>query len=110
MWKDETEITMPETVLASLPFCNPDLYPNLRKIIEVLCVLPVTSAEPERSFSTLRRLKTWLRSTTTDTRLNGLALLNIHKEIDVIPEDVVNQFANKKKRRMDLIFSTNFTT
>lgn len=104
MWKDETAKNAPETALASLQVCNANLFPNVRKILEVLCVLPVTSAEPERSFSTLRRLKTWLRATTTETRLNGLAVLNIHREIDVNPEDVVERFANRGKRRMDLIF------
>lgn len=104
MWKHENS-DVPQSPIASLKHCNAILYPNVRKILEVLCVLPVTSAEPERSFSTLRRLKTWLRSTTSEDRLNGLAVLNIHRDIDIKPEDVVEKFANKGRRRMDLVFS-----
>ena len=43
-----------------------------------MMVLPVTSCEAECSFSTLRRLKTYLRTTMSQERLNGLALLNVY--------------------------------
>ena len=43
-----------------------------------MMVLPVTSYEAERSFSTLRRLKTYLHTTMSQERLNGLALLNVY--------------------------------
>ena len=36
--------------------------------------------EAERSFSGLRRLKTWLRSTMMQKRLNGIAVCHIHQE------------------------------
>jgi len=36
----------------------------------------------------------------SEVRLNGLAMLNIHKEIDI--NQVVDTFARKKKRRMEL--------
>ncbi|KAF0727401.1 zinc finger MYM-type protein 1-like, partial [Aphis craccivora] len=60
----------------------------------------VSTATAERSFSTLRSLKNYLRSTMSEIRLNGLAMLNIHKEIDI--NQVVDTFARKKKRRMEL--------
>ena len=41
--------------------------------------LPITTATTERSFSALRRLKTYLRSTMKEDRLSGLALMDIHK-------------------------------
>jgi len=40
-----------------------------------------TTETSEKSFSTLKRLKTYLRNTTGENRLNSLALLNIHREI-----------------------------
>ncbi|KAJ8939579.1 hypothetical protein NQ314_011074 [Rhamnusium bicolor] len=52
-----------------------------------------TTATNERSFSTLRRLKTYLQNTIGEDRLNGLALLNIHREIIVAPEQVLDDFA-----------------
>jgi hypothetical protein len=41
----------------------------------------VTSATAERSFSSLRRMKTYLRSTMTQDRLSNLALLYIEREV-----------------------------
>ncbi len=43
-------------------------------------VVPVSSAESETSFSSLRRLKTWLRSTMTQTRHNSVAVCHVHKD------------------------------
>ena len=50
-----------------------------------MMVLPVTSYEAERSFSALRRLKTYLHTTMSQERLNGLALLNVYKSTTYIP-------------------------
>jgi len=41
----------------------------------------MSTAFAERSFSTMRRLKTYLRTSTSENRLVGLALLNIHRNI-----------------------------
>jgi hypothetical protein len=49
-------------------------------LIRLLLVLPSSSCSAERSFSTLRRLKTYLRSNMTAKRLNAVAVLNIHKD------------------------------
>lgn len=42
--------------------CNNTLYPNIHKLLTILLTLPVTSCEAERSFSTLKRVKTYLRN------------------------------------------------
>lgn len=75
-------------------------FPNISQLLLILAVLPVTTCTCERSFSTLKRIKTYLRSTMGENRLNGLALLNIHKEIDVIPEDVLDLFSKQQPRRL----------
>ena len=49
-------------------------------VCKLLLVNPATSASGERSFSTARRLKTWLRSTMTQERFSNLTILNSHKE------------------------------
>ncbi|XP_029342147.1 uncharacterized protein LOC107883657 [Acyrthosiphon pisum] len=54
----------------------------------------------ERSFSSLRRLKNYMRSSMTEDRLNGLAVLHIHKEIPINIDDVINIFSRQKQRRM----------
>ena len=43
-------------------------------------VLPATTATAERSFSSLRRLKTYLRTTMSSQRLNHLMILHVHKD------------------------------
>ena len=41
------------------------LFDQVKSLVRLLLVIPVSSAEAERSFSALRRLKTWLRTTMT---------------------------------------------
>ncbi|XP_049766139.1 52 kDa repressor of the inhibitor of the protein kinase-like [Schistocerca cancellata] len=53
---------------------------------------------PERSFSTLRRIKTYLRNTMGQVRLNELALAHIHKERDMEIENIIDIFSKKKQR------------
>jgi hypothetical protein len=43
--------------------------------------LPSSSCTAERSFSSLRRLKTYLRSTMSAERLNSVVLLHTHKDL-----------------------------
>ncbi|KAK2704377.1 hypothetical protein QYM36_016690 [Artemia franciscana] len=48
-------------------------------------------ASAERSFSTLHKLKTWLRAQIGQTRLSGLALLNVHHDIDINIDRVIER-------------------
>ena len=56
-----------------------DIFPEFSKMVHILAVIPVTSCSAERSFSALRRLKTYLRSTMGQRRVNNIALLNIER-------------------------------
>ena len=53
-------------------------------------VIPATSCSAERSFSSLRRLKTYLRNSMGQERLSSLALLHIEREYvnKVLKEDM----------------------
>ena len=64
-------------------------------LCKLLLVNPATSAAGERSFSSARRLKTWLRSTMTQTRFSNLTILNTHKQRTdkLCLIDVANEFA-----------------
>ena len=52
-----------------------DMASSFVSALKTCIVLPSSACEAERSFSTLRRLKTYLRSTQTQQRLNNLAYL-----------------------------------
>lgn len=56
------------------------LCDQMETVAQLLLVVSVSSAESERSFSSLRRLKTWLRSTMTQTCLNSVAVCHVHKD------------------------------
>ncbi|XP_022169397.1 52 kDa repressor of the inhibitor of the protein kinase-like, partial [Myzus persicae] len=66
--------------------CDENVFSTVHKLLKYFITLPVTTASGERSFSSLKRLKTYLRNTTSENRLNGLALLNIHQVIKVTPD------------------------
>ncbi|KAL4123082.1 hypothetical protein QTP88_015314 [Uroleucon formosanum] len=97
----ETNLKM-VTAIEVISNCNNALYPNTYKLLTILLTLPVTSCEAERSFLTLKRIKTYLRNSTADNRLNGLAALNIHREIKGDIDAVIKELA-KKKRRLDFV-------
>ena len=80
--------------------CCPPMYTNVKFLLKILCTLPVTTASAERTFSMLRRLKTWLRSTMCEERLTGLALLSSAMDIPVEPDDVVDKFMQRSSRRI----------
>lgn len=78
-----------------------DIYPNVVFVLRMVLSPPVTNCTGERSFSTLRRIKNYLRSTITNERLSSLALLTIESQLmqEISYEDVINSFAKKKSRR-----------
>jgi hypothetical protein len=77
------------------------LFPELAKLLRLFLTVPVTSCTAERSFSCLRRLKTFLRSTLTQKRLNHVALLHCHRErTDLIDlKQICNNFIVKNDLR-----------
>ncbi|KAL4134796.1 hypothetical protein QTP88_006508 [Uroleucon formosanum] len=82
----------------SLQECNEKIFPSTFKLLQILATLPVITGSSERVFSTLKRLKTYLWNTTFENRLNGLAFLNIYREIILQPENVLNKLAIKTRR------------
>ena len=65
----------------------------------------VTVASPERYFSKLKLLKSYLRSTMTQESLNGLVTIAIENDVlEINYEDIIEDFISKNTRRM-LLFS-----
>ncbi|XP_025265106.1 zinc finger MYM-type protein 1-like [Camponotus floridanus] len=57
------------------------LIPDYVKFIKLLMTIPGSSCTNERSFSVLRRLKNYLRTTMLQDRLNHVAILHIYNDI-----------------------------
>ncbi|XP_038055179.1 uncharacterized protein LOC119727383 [Patiria miniata] len=79
-----------------------DLMSEVIKLIKLLPTAPATNATSERSFSTLRRIKTYLRSTMKQTRLNHLMIADVYNEkMDAIGlQKVANEFVQGHHNRM----------
>ncbi len=71
-------------------------------LLHMYLTVPLTSATAERTFSMLRRLKSYLRSTMTQNRLNHVALLHTHKKIvsDLNLYQIGQDFVSRNSRRV----------
>lgn len=81
-----------------------DSVPNVVIALRILLTLPVSVASGERSFSKLKLIKTYLRSTMLQQRLVGLATISIENEeasnLDLAK--LVEKFASLKARKVEL--------
>ena len=78
------------------------LISQVLTVLHLLLVMPATNASSERSFSALRRVKTYLRSTMSQDRLNHIILLHCHKDptdsLDLVA--VANEFVDLSSHRL----------
>ena len=82
--------------LQSLSYGQQTLVSSVITLAKLILVMPATNASSERSFSSLRLIKSYLRSTMTGSRLNHLMMMYVHKEkcdrLDLV--NVANEFVN----------------
>ena len=102
LWKEKRAETFPTNIADTLQQTNPVTFPNIFTVLPILAVLPVTTCTCERSVSSLRLIKTYLRSRITQTRLNGLASLYTQRNIPIYANSVIDRFSVKHKRRLAL--------
>lgn len=81
-------------------------YPEIFKVFKIYLSIPISSSEAERSFSCLKRIKTWLRNTTGQSRLSSLAILNIESQAlrNIDLDKVVEDFGSKNDTRKTYFF------
>jgi hypothetical protein len=91
--KDKPSSLSDAFILADL-----DYYPNIREIFHILLTMLIGSVSWERSFSALRRLKQRNRTTMVENRLNGLALLHIHRDVNVDRVKILDKLDTGNRR------------
>ena len=87
-----------------------DAMPELFRLCVLILTISSTTASVERSFSALKRIKTYQRNTTGENRISGLCLMSIKADLlkhlmqtEEFYEKVINLFA-EKNRRIELIY------
>lgn len=90
-----------------------EVMPEVYKLFSLILTIPSTSVSVERSFSYLKRIKTYLRNSTSQQRLSSLSTISIEKlliqqlkENEPFYEDIINIYATKKERTIELINKT----
>ena len=85
-----------------------ETFSEVSKLLKIVLVTPISTADSEKSFSTIKQTKMILRNTMLQDRLNSLACLSIHKEyiskIRYYNNKVINIFAQITDRRADYLY------
>ena len=93
------QMTLPDEPMCAMKMFefvrNINCFPNISIAYRILFTVPMTVASAERSFSKLKLLKNYLRSSMSQERLKGLATIFIEKDLlDKVKVDtIINDFA-----------------
>ena len=103
-WKRQPQPVASSSVTSILATHADNIFfPNVRELLKILAVLPIGSTEAERSFSCIRRIHTWLRSSMTTSRLSNLAVaaMHSHTTIPINRNQICERFMALHSRRMN---------
>lgn len=77
------------------------VYPNLCSVLQTALADPVSSVTRKRSFFTMRRIETRLRTFTHQDRLSNLSSIHIERDIsnNISTESILGEFSTKKKKK-----------
>lgn len=96
------------SVTSKFCYCAPEIYSlikeyvNIHTLLKILTILPVLTAVMKRSFSSLRKIKSYQLNTFSEAILNGLALLSIHPDIHISDKEVLDKYS-KEARKMNFV-------
>ena len=102
--KDEKNIKLDTKSVITKWFINKNLkhLDVVYKLFKLYLSIPLTSVTPERSFTSLRYIKNYLRSTQGASRLSDLCVIHFSKHLELDVEQTINEFISSKKRRQIL--------
>lgn len=92
-WKSVVAEVRQNTITETFKNYEKSMFSNMYKLLKLLAILPLSTATAERYFSILWRPKTYLKNSTSESRLVGLSLLAIHRSTDVTDETVLYKFS-----------------
>lgn len=74
-------------------------FSQVNHLAKLILVMPASNAASKRSFSTMRKIKNYLRNTMGQVRFNNLMILNIYKEeLDALDlTEIAKEFVQRKK-------------
>ena len=75
-----SDVTMLNQHIKSLDDSMQRLLSEVVVLVRVILVLPAMNAASEKSLTALRRIKTYMKTTMTQNRLNYCILLHVHRE------------------------------
>lgn len=78
-------------------------FPNVATSLKLLLTIPVSVASGERSFSKLKTIKNYLRTSMTQERLSNLSVIAIENEIagSLNIHEAIEDYATQKSRRIN---------
>lgn len=82
-------------------FCTSNLtscFPNLYVALKLSVTLPISSCSVERSFSKLKLIKTKLRTSMLQNRLENLMKISCEKDLDPVVDNIILSLAGKSSR------------
>ena len=96
LWKDHWKNSvkrLPDNVSYTLKQITFPSFPIIKRALRILRTMPVTCT-CERSFSSMKLLKTYIRTTMTtmNNRLNALALIYVHPDIHPSSEEFLQRY------------------
>ena len=88
-------------VIAGIRSAQRSFFSEVCSFTRLVLVMPATNAASERSFSRMRRLKTYLRGTMHQSRLNHVMLLSINKDrVDSLDLNAIREFIRGSEHRL----------
>lgn len=83
----------------------PTAFSEVIKVLKVSLTLPISTASNERFFSVLKHVKTYIRSTISNERLDNLLLISVEKKLvkSFSLDELVDNFAKMRPRRFPLL-------
>ena len=79
-----------------------NIFPSIHQLLKILLTVPQTSVTVERLFSSVKRIKTRMRSSMSTSRLSALTLLSFERATarNMDRSNIIEKFRRMKNRRL----------